>query len=936
LLVGSFVQNSVFSNVDIYMGSANNGHLNAVIGDGAYDITAATFEDVNVYNAGEVNLIVRRNSNNAAVYSVYTGLKIYKDAGTTEYEFVNVVETVEEEFIAENGKVTLKSSHFEVGKTYKVDGTTYTATTAGELTVTLSSLTIGEINEVLVTYENSDLPYNDAIKFKVFAVTQIINNAAEMDVVFYKGTEISGYYVLGNDIDYTGATYTDYTAGNSGNGFTGIFDGRGFTIRNYAQPNAGANYVLFGKLNGATVKNVNFENVTVNAWWNSSLFAIYTFSSTIENITMRNVAFTVDATEGPNGGLLCGYYTDNSVFRNIDIYMGTTYNGFVGALLGEGGNTTAETLDDVNVYNVKQDCLQYIVRNQDNAENYTKFTGLTIYTDEGETEYPFKIWAQKMFSVSLGNNANANGLVLTFTNTSDATDVQTATVTNDSVVLSVLVGAEYAVTSEIFGVPVSFGTVMIDETATYSLQTSNVHNTCNSAASFNAEDMSLSFVGNASGSQFFVQGQAFKGEYWFGLKFKRNASDAASTLSTFLFISESNINMYIYLLSVPGQLALRVSTSENGWTEYQINGATFGFPGVNDPYVFVRRYNNNGKLAYAIYMSALPTLDGAWSYTCTTGVAYSADSAIGQFGFNAEADYAEGVVFSKIYSASTQEKLLANYDKDGIYKNVSVSLGNNANSNGLVLTFTNTADAGDVRTANVDDDSAKLRTTIGDEGKTFTVTSEIFGAPISLGTVTISSAADYSLTVSGLYNNNNANATFNAADMSLTYTGNASGSQFFVQNQAIKGEYWFGFKFKRNATSGVFSTFLFISASDINAYVYFVSVDGQLALRLATSENGWTEYTVNGEGFAYPGINDPYVFVQRHNNAGKVAYTIYMSATPTLDGAWSYTYTTSVNYSADSAIGQFGFNAEADYAEGVVFSNIYSAASKEQLLAKYN
>ena len=687
---------------------------------------------------------------------------------------------------------------------------------------------------------------------------------------------------------------------------------------------------MFGKLNGATVKNVNFENVTVNAWWNSSLFAIYTFSSTIENITMRNVAFTVDSTEGPNGGLLCGYYTDNSVFRNIDIYMGATYNGFVGALLGEGGNTTAETLNDVNVYNVKQDRLQYIVRNQDNVENYAKFTGLTIYTDEGETEYPFKIWAQKMFSVSLGNNANANGLVLTFTNTSDATDVQTATVTNGSVVLNVLVGAEYAVTSEIFGAPISFGTVVIDETAEYSLQTSNVHNTCNSAASFNAEDMSLSFVGNASGSQFFVQGQAIKGEYWFGFKFKRNATDGV--LSTFLYINEGNLQAYIYLVSIPGQLAVRVATSENGGTEYQVNGEFFGYPGINDPYVFIRRHNDNGKVAYTIYMSALPTLDGAWSYTCTTGVAYSADSAIGQIGFNAEADYAEGVIFSNIYSANTQEKLLANYDRDGIYKNVSVSLGNNANANGLCLTFTDAANSSDVRYATVENGSAKLRTTSADEGKTFAVTSEIFGAPVSFGTLTVGGETDYALAVSGLHNTNNANATFNAADMSLSYTGNAAGSQFFVQSQAIKGEYWFGFKFKRNATDGVLSTFLFISGSDINAYIYFVSVNGQLALRLATGENGWTDYG----SFQYPGVNDPYVFVQRHNNGGKVAYTIYMSATPTLDGAWSYTYTTSVEYSADSAIGQFGFNAEADYAEGVVFSNIYSAASKEELLAKYN
>ncbi len=1222
LLVGSFVQNSVFRNVDIYMGSANNGHVNALLGAGAYGIEPTTFDDVNVYNVGELNLIVRINANNAAVYSAYEGLMIYADEGATEYEFVTIVETVEEEFIAENGTVTLKHTCFEVGKEYKIGGTSYTATTAGQLTVTISPLTIGVTNEVLVTYENDELSYREGVKFKVFAVTQVINNAAEMEAVLYKGTQISGYYVLGNDIDYTGATYTQYTAGNNGNGFTGIFDGRNYTIRNYAQPNAGANYALFGKLNGATVRNVNFENVTINAWWNSSLFAIYTFSSTIENITMRNVAFTVTATEGPDGGLLCGYYTDNSVFRNVDIYMsstnngfvgallgaggntsaatledvnvynvkqdqlqyivrgqdnlanyakftgltiytdegttkykfitaetvadefiaesgkvtlksnrfaagetytvegneytvvtagelevtvnslvvgstnsisalgesyeitftnvfavtqvinnvaemdsvlykgteisgyyilgndidytGATYtqytagnggngftgifdgknytirnyaqpnagafyalfgklngatvrnvnfenvtvnawnnsglfavymfnatvenvtmrnvaftvtatagpnggllcgfwtdnsvfrnvdiymsstnNGFVGALLGEGGNTTAATLEDVNVYNVKQDQLQYIVRGQDNLASYTKFTGLTIYTDEGTTEYPFKVWAEKTFNVSLGNNANADGLKLTFTNTSDATDVQTATVANGAATLTVLMDAEYAVTSEIFGAPIGFGTVAIGEEVDYSLAVSGLYNNNNANAAFNAADMSLSYTGNASGSQFFVQNQAIKGEYWFGFKFQRNAT--AGTLSTFMFISGSDISAYVYFVSVNGQLALRLATNENGWTEY----GSYQYPSINNPYVFVQRHNNGGKLAYTVYMSAVPSLDGAWSYTYTTSVDYSADSAIGQFGFNAEADYVEGVVFSKIYSASAQEKLLAYYDKDGIYKNVSVSLGNNANSNGLVLTFTNIADASDVRTATVDGGSAKLKTTIGDEGKTFTVTSEIFGAPISLGTVTISSAADYSLTVSGLYNNNNANATFNAADMSLTYTGNASGSQFFVQNQAIKGEYWFSFKFQRNATAGTLSTFLFISGSDTNAYVYFVSVNGQLALRMATSENGWTEYG----SFQYPSINDPYVFVQRHNNGGKLALTIYMSATPTLDGAWSYTYTTNVDYSADSAIGQFGFNAEADYAEGVVFSNIYSAASKEELLAKYN
>jgi hypothetical protein len=128
-----------------------------------------------------------------------------------------------------------------------------------------------------------------------------------------------------------------------------------------------------------------------------------------------------------------------------------------------------------------------------------------------------------------------------------------------------------------------------------------------------------------------------------------------------MYINEGNLQAYIYLVSVPGQLAVRVATSENGWTEYKVNGETFGFGGINNPYVFIRRHSDNGKLAYTIYMSATASLDGAWSYTCTTGVAYSEDSAIGQFGFNAEANYAEGVVISNIYSADSSEKLLKKY-----------------------------------------------------------------------------------------------------------------------------------------------------------------------------------------------------------------------------------------------------------------------------------
>ena len=543
--------------------------------------------------------------------------------------------------------------------------------------------------------------------------------------------------------------------------------------------------------------------------------------------------------------------------------------------------------------------------------------------------------AEKTFTVSLGNNASADTLNLTFTNNVVEDATETAVVTDGKVTKTVIVGAEYTITSEIFGAKVSIGSVTIGENAEYALTATDFTNSTLAGSTgeyFDAETMSVTFVGPVANKGFLVQGQNFTGEHWFGFKF----SSQVYSGGTHYYINDGDMGIYVYFTATGNQLATRIATGENGWTEYQVNGEFFGYPGIKDPYVFIKRHNDNGKLAYTIYQSATLSLEGAWSYTCTTGITYDENSGISVFGINSDyGDFGAGCKYKNMFNASSQEALFAHYSNMVENKTFNVSVGNNANANGLVLTFTNKNDESDVRTATVENGTVTMSTTVDDEGKTYAVTSEIFGAPVSFGDVTITSSETYSLAVSGLHNNNNANATFNAADMSLSYTGNAAGSQFFVQNQAIKGEYWFGFKFKRNATDGVLSTFLYINEGNLQAYIYLVSIPGQLAVRVSTGENGWTDYKVNGEMFGYPGINDPYVFIRRHNDNGKVAYTIYMSATPTLDGAWSYTCTTGVAYSEDSAIGQFGFNAEANYAEGVVISNIYSADSSEKLLKKY-
>ena len=137
--------------------------------------------------------------------------------------------------------------------------------------------------------------------------------------------------------------------------------------------------------------------------------------------------------------------------------------------------------------------------------------------------------------------------------------------------------------------------------------------------------------------------------------------------------------------------------------------------------------------------------------------------------------------------------------------------------------------------------------------------------------------------------------------------------------------------------TGGLSTFYYFNDSGYGIYVYFVVSGGQLAVKLATTENNWTEYSGGGSyNFGYPEIDDPYVFIRRFNNGGKLAYTVYQNTSPSIEGAWSYTFTTGIDYSDEKKITVFGINSEtSNYQTGVTFSNMYSAETKEKLLEKY-
>ena len=104
--------------------------------------------------------------------------------------------------------------------------------------------------------------------------SQIANNTA------YK---YSGYFELGANIDCDGARYTmvansSQHVSSTANGFSGVFDGKGYTISNLlvgadkmwyngwddTPDNCYSNYSLFGRLDGGKICNINFTDVKLN------------------------------------------------------------------------------------------------------------------------------------------------------------------------------------------------------------------------------------------------------------------------------------------------------------------------------------------------------------------------------------------------------------------------------------------------------------------------------------------------------------------------------------------------------------------------------------------------------------------------------------------------------------------------------------------------
>ena len=242
---------------------------------------------------------------------------------------------------------------------------------------------------IVVIIGSADGATSYEITVPLFVITKVIRAASEMEMVHANvvGKYINGYYLLGNDIDFTGVTMaTSLASAWADTRFQGTFDGRNYTIENYTQTNGGGAQSLFGVIYGGTVKNVNFENVVVNAWNTSGLLAIsIRGNSIVENITVKNFSITTKNASGVSGILVGRLIDGKPTFRNIKIYLATSGDlaGFVNFVFGQENQSTSMTLENVCIYNLNT--VTAIVKT-DVSYNWS---GLKIFKDEGETEYQF-------------------------------------------------------------------------------------------------------------------------------------------------------------------------------------------------------------------------------------------------------------------------------------------------------------------------------------------------------------------------------------------------------------------------------------------------------------------------------------------------------------------------------------------------------------------
>lgn len=174
-----------------------------------------------------------------------------------------------------------------------------------------------------------------------------------------------------NYTDASGNPQTNFSnIGENDGGFAGTLDGRGFSVKGGVMQAGG----IFGALDHATIKNIDFLNVSL--WGaNSTLLAGSAYYSTIEEVNIT-IAGTADTIANPAYffGVVASYRSVRLTLTKVNI---TAENATLNKIFGSGWECTASqyTCSEVVIKAKDVECLA--VNSKDNAKT-TEIPGVTV------------------------------------------------------------------------------------------------------------------------------------------------------------------------------------------------------------------------------------------------------------------------------------------------------------------------------------------------------------------------------------------------------------------------------------------------------------------------------------------------------------------------------------------------------------------------------
>ncbi len=267
-----------------------------------------------------------------------------------------------------------------------------------------------------ISYKVKVVPYTKILKttedLKMFTIT----DATVENNVVTAATTFDGYYVLGNDIvwdsAYTHQVDKDLKMAKASNqkihtgGLTGTFDGNGHTVTGMKVKGGG----LFGLVDGGTIKNVAFKDISITASSTGGASATKEFGYSeaglayqLSGATLQNVYMQCDSiakTDRTKGfvAVMIGNNTklDSCIFELAEMGIGAgDYNNSYGSLCALEWQTMSRNLEPnggnyikawTNVYVISP--VELAVRSSNALNAYCVMDAVNkVPTTLNETEY---------------------------------------------------------------------------------------------------------------------------------------------------------------------------------------------------------------------------------------------------------------------------------------------------------------------------------------------------------------------------------------------------------------------------------------------------------------------------------------------------------------------------------------------------------------------